>query len=90
MGPIPFYPKSLGKFLVEENALAAQNEHTCTRFRFHHSPGVPPAFVTGSIQEHAVSVREEAVPFRDRMAIGIQHVLAASEGADKHEQSRLR
>ena len=42
-----------------------------------------------SCQKHAVAVAEEAVVLLDGVAIGGEHLFAAGEGADEHEQARL-
>ena len=44
----------------------------------------------GSRDEHAVAVAEEAVFLLDGMAVGGENLLAPGEGADQHQQARLR
>src|SRR5579859_1702322 len=45
---------------------------------------------SASCDEHAIPVAEKAKAFRDRIAISTQNALASGEGADQHEQARLR
>jgi hypothetical protein len=39
--------------------------------------------------EHAIAVAEEAVLLLDGMAVGGEHLFAAGEGADQHQQARF-
>src|ERR1700722_12138492 len=40
--------------------------------------------------DHAVPVGEKAVPFADRVPVGLQHQVLPGESRDQHQQARLR
>ena len=43
-----------------------------------------------SIDQHAITIAEETIPFLDRLSIGFEHEFLSRQSTDEHQQRRLR